>query len=189
MDVDGDEPLSADAVQQVLADLTAHRHGTGRGWAASDGMGAAMQFTGASGQQTLLVIDTNVLLSSLAFLDALVTRLAELDDPPCALLLPRVVIGELDGLKRSRRITSAPNAPPVRRSPSASIHARQTGPAAAPRSGVEISVLARKATHWLEKIFRRRGRALYGQAPGEVSGLPVQSVRRRDEIRSDLAER
>ena len=169
--MDVDEPLSAGDIQQMLDDLGAYRR------IAATTSTLTGTFASANGLQTLLVLDTNVLLSSLAFLDALVTRLAAVAEPPCAMLLPRVVIGELDGLKKSRRITSAPNAPPIRRSPSASMHARVAAAGAGSRSGVEISQLAHKATQWLERTFRRSSRLLYGQQPAETTGLPVQNVR------------
>ncbi|GAA5834919.1 hypothetical protein JCM11251_002062 [Rhodosporidiobolus azoricus] len=75
---------------------------------------------------TIVVVDTNVLISHLALLRDLVHLVASFPFPSLTLLIPHIVLLELDGLKNSSR--------------------SQNG---AGRSQASISFLARAATNWL----------------------------------------
>ncbi|GAA5876024.1 hypothetical protein JCM16303_006996 [Sporobolomyces ruberrimus] len=97
--------------------------------------------TKPSGDGTIVVVDTNILISHLPLLRSFVglcTSLSPSKRP--TLLIPHIVLRELDGLKTSARSTDIP------------VHATsaQTRPN---RMNASISTLARAATNWLLSVI------------------------------------
>jgi rRNA-processing protein FCF1 len=86
-----------------------------------------------------LYADTNVLISCLELLKEAVEALSKFLSPPIRLLIPLIVIRELDGLKLSTRLVTLP---PVQ---STSRHS----PVKKASSQVELSTLARQATTFI----------------------------------------
>ncbi|KAI9306894.1 PIN domain-containing protein [Cunninghamella echinulata] len=92
--------------------------------------------------QQVIVLDTNFLISNLGFLQELIT-IAELRND-CLLIVPWVVIQELDGLKKS--------------------HSKQSTKGKQER----VDELARKAMRFLEGLLVKQSPALRGQKTNEI---------------------
>jgi hypothetical protein len=115
------------------------------------------------------VIDTNVLLNHGSLLPEVVDFLAHTRyaSPPASLLIPRIVIHELDSLKLSSRTTDRGPPPIDPSNSSSSIHS----PARPRRGALRVSVgqLARQAGTWLVESMRKYPACVRGQAKVEVS--------------------
>ncbi|BGP12590.1 hypothetical protein JCM10213v2_000507 [Rhodosporidiobolus nylandii] len=85
-------------------------------------------------QGTVVVVDTNIVISHLPLVRELVQLVASSPTPSLTLLIPHVVLLELDGLKSSSRSTDVST-------PRADGNLR--------RMQTSISALARAATNWL----------------------------------------
>ncbi|KAJ2845399.1 hypothetical protein IWW36_004798, partial [Coemansia brasiliensis] len=95
----------------------------------------------AEGARLAAVIDTNYFIDNLPLIKALTTRALEFG---VVVVVPWIVIQELDGLKSSNRINSSSGS-----------------------SFVDIGALARKATRFLEDELGRKGSALRCQKRSE----------------------
>lgn len=84
----------------------------------------------------LIILDTNVLISRLPWLKALVNQLLASPDVGTTLIVPGIVIQELDGLRNSQRTNNAK---------------RSDGTT----SVVQVAALARQANDWLLPIINR----------------------------------
>ncbi|GAA6006495.1 hypothetical protein JCM10207_004951 [Rhodosporidiobolus poonsookiae] len=110
---------------------------------------------GRSEEGVLVVVDTNILISHLPLLRDLVQLVStSTPAPPLTLLIPHIVLQELDGLKASSRSTDIPD-------PSVNGYRR--------RMQTSISSLARAATNWLLSAMSGTGHAVVrGQRKSET---------------------
>ncbi|GAA5917205.1 hypothetical protein JCM6882_002256 [Rhodosporidiobolus microsporus] len=104
---------------------------------------------------TVVVVDTNILISHLALLRDLVQLVASSPSPSLTLLIPHIVLLELDGLKTSSRSTDGPG-----------------------RAQTSISSLARAATNWLLAALKSDAAVVRGQRKSETL-LPLDEARSR----------
>ncbi|GAA5969253.1 hypothetical protein JCM11641_007529 [Rhodosporidiobolus odoratus] len=116
---------------------------------------------------TLVVIDTNILISHLALLRELVHLVSSSSSttPSCTLLIPHIVLQELDGLKNSSRLTD------------------QAGDGRR-KAQTSIASLARAATNWLLTVLDPASpgqTVVRGQRKSEVlNGNPEEGRASRD---------
>ncbi|GAA5859603.1 hypothetical protein JCM8547_006159 [Rhodosporidiobolus lusitaniae] len=122
---------------------------------------------GAAGAGAVVVVDTNILISHLSLLQHLValvsSSLSSSSSPPAlTLLIPHIVLLELDGLKSSSRIADSGRG--------------------GVRGQASISTLARAATNWLLSCLspsrNGEGQVVKGQRKSETL-LPPEGARGR----------
>ncbi|KAA8912652.1 hypothetical protein TRICI_003425 [Trichomonascus ciferrii] len=154
--VDVSDPEVLDAINAVVAENKTHAPTPNRYRAENEGSiedfarpASPVKQTPGSGLKPALVLDTNFLISHLPLLD----EVRELHPQyGHVIVVPWIVIQELDGLKESKRVSTY-----------------TTGKEKVQRSSV--SHLARKATNWIYKQLAGNSTAVKGQKLTEINDL------------------
>ena len=99
-----------------------------------------------SDSTVILTLDTNVLISYLPLVEALVDACFACSEPLLVFLIPLIVIRELDGLKMSNSIT----------------------PQAGKKQALPLGTLAKQANKWILKMLEERSGIFRAQRKGET---------------------
>lgn len=127
------------------------------------------------GQSLLAVIDTNVLLNHVDLLQPLIDFLAstKYSTPPCSLVIPRIVVQELDKLKSSSRTTNQAQPLANPNSSAASRHASSRPSDWNGQTQTALNALAGRVASWMVVALKERPACVRGQSREETS-LPQQ---------------